>query len=111
MDGRRPLLATVADGPGGVLAAHQQGMTVSRPGVLVTAFGPNPDGQGTLLRLWDQSGVSGPVNIVLPPGLHAATLQPVDPRGRKTGNPIAVKGDAAKIQLGVFAPASFLVQP
>ena len=92
MNGKRPLLAAVADGPGGTLPASQTGITVSRSGVLVTAFGANPDGDGTLLRLWDQSGVSGPVNIVFPQGLCGAVLQPIDLRGRKAGEPIAIQG-------------------
>ena len=54
-----PLLAAVADGPAGKLPKAQAGLSVSRPGVLVTAFGQNPDGAGMLLRLWEQSGTSG----------------------------------------------------
>ena len=106
-----PLLAAVADGPGGTLPASQAGITVSRPGVLVTAFCANPDGEGTLLRLWDQSGVSGPVNIVFPQGLHATVLQPIDLRGRKSGEPIVIQEGTARLLLGAFAPASFLLQP
>ena len=38
-----------------------------RKGVAVTAFGPNPDGPGTVLRVWEQGGAAGPLTVMLPP--------------------------------------------
>ena len=49
------------------LPVSQTGLTLSRPGVLVTAFGNDADGNpGTLLRVWDQSGRSGDLAVTLP---------------------------------------------
>ena len=41
-DARLPLMASSAEGPGGSLPPTQSGLSVSRPGVLVTAFAPTP---------------------------------------------------------------------
>ena len=79
-EARLPLLAAVADGPAGKLPQAQAGLSVSRAGVLVTAFGQNPDGAGMLLRLWEQSGDSGVLTVTLPVGFKAKSAQPVDLR-------------------------------
>ena len=52
------MLAAVAEGATGRLPASQVGLGVSNPGTLVTAFGRIPDGAGTVLRVWDQTGVA-----------------------------------------------------
>ena len=55
-EARLPLLVATAKGPAGTLPVSQTGLSLSRPGVLVTAFGDDPDGNpGTLLRVWEQS--------------------------------------------------------
>jgi hypothetical protein len=107
-EARLPLLATAADGPAGKLPETQAGLSVSRPGVLVTAFGQNPDGPGTVLRVWDQSGETGPLAVTIPGGFATAT--PVDLRGEKTGAPLPIKGDRLALQLGAYAPASFKLE-
>ena len=72
IEARYPLLAAVADGPGGKLPEAQSGLSVSRPGVLVTAFQKNPLGPGVLLRVWEQAGVGGKLTITLPRTCPAA---------------------------------------
>ena len=106
-EARVPLLAALANGPRGKLPPAQAGLSLSRPGVLVTAFGQSPDGPGTLLRVWDQSGASGKLLVSLPGKFQSAT--PVDLRGEKTGEPIAVIDSTLHFNLGRFAPASFLL--
>ena len=68
--------ATVAAGGGGrwarrFTAGRAEAAFRSRTGVLVAAFGPDPDGvnKGSLLRLWDQSGTTAEVAVTLPIGL------------------------------------------
>jgi hypothetical protein len=78
---------------------------------LVTAFGPNPYGEGTLLRFWEQAGDGGDFAVHLPPGMHAATAQPCDLRGQPTGSPIAVSGQGVfSAQIRPMAPASFILK-
>jgi hypothetical protein len=84
-------------------------LELSRKGVLVTAFGPNPDGEGTLLRLWEQAGQDGPCRVRLPGALRNAKAQPCDLRGRPVGDPLPVRDGSVEVPLGHFAPASILL--
>jgi hypothetical protein len=97
-------------GPRGKLPIVQQGLELSRKGVLVTAFGKNPDGDGLLLRLWDQAGQGGLCRIRLPEGLAATTAQPCDLRGQPQGKPISVKDGQFTVDVAPFAPASVLLK-
>lgn len=108
LEARYPLQAALARQAGGRLPPTQRGLEVSRPGVLVTAFGANPDGAGTLLRLWEQTGVAGACRVRLPDGLKAASAQPVDLRGRPQGPPIPVRNGEFELALKAFAPASLV---
>jgi hypothetical protein len=79
----------------------------------VTALGPNPDGEGTLLRLWELSGRPGKVLVTLPPGLKAQEVQPVDLRGRSGGEPIRPAQVRGKLPAGTIeasSPGSFTVE-
>ena len=49
------------------------GLALSRRGVLLTAFGDNPDGAGTCLRVWEQAGASGELTVTLPASTKFAT--------------------------------------
>jgi alpha-mannosidase len=111
-EARVPLLTAFADGPAGKLPVTQAGLTVSRPGVLLTAFGADPDGinKGTLLRVWDQTGSSGPLTIKLPAGCRAATATPVDLRGQNAGPPVVVTDGAFTFDLHAYAPATFILE-
>jgi hypothetical protein len=93
---------------GGRLPAQRTGLSVSRPGVLVTAYGGNPDGAGTLLRLWDQSGVTGPLTVTLPRVYASAT--PVTLRGEPDGRQIPLAGRRLSLSLHAYAPASFILK-
>jgi hypothetical protein len=110
LEARNGLLADAASSATGKLAASQRGLELSRQGVAVTAFGPNPDGKGTLLRLWELAGQSGNVTVKLPPELKAATAQPMDLRGRPSGVAIPIQSDTFEFPLRGFAPASFELQ-
>ena len=94
----------------GKLPTQQQGLSVSRPGVLITAFGANPDGEGTLLRAWEQAGTSGKITVTLPKGIKAAKATPVNLRGEKIAKPISIKSGKLKFNLGEYAPASFILE-
>jgi hypothetical protein len=109
-EARLPLLTAVADGPAGKLPKSQTGLGVSRPGVLVTAFGQNPDGDGTVLRVWDQTGTAGQLTVTLPAGAKFATATPVNLRGEKTGGLLKFKHGQLAFNLPAYAPASFLLQ-
>ncbi len=107
-EARVPLLAAVANGPAGTLPQIQSGLTLSRKGVLLTAFGPNPDGAGTVLRVWEQAGVTDELTVTLPGNYRSAA--PVNLRGEKLGQPVPIKSRALTFPLKAYAPASFILQ-
>jgi hypothetical protein len=109
-EARSPLLAVCVDGPAGKLPAVRTGLSLSRTGVQVTAFGPNPDGDGLVLRFWEQAGKSGDVEVELPPNPRVDFVQPVDLRGRPTGAPVPVKAGRFKTSIRAFGPASFVLK-
>jgi hypothetical protein len=108
LETRFPLRRTPFDGPAGKLSATQSGLELSRTGVAVTAFGPNPDGKGTVLRLWEQSGQGGTCRVTLPKVF--ATAQPCDLRGRPVGDALPIRDGAFEAKLDPFAPASFILE-
>ena len=111
-EGRVSCCSTLAVSSVGKTASVQQqgaGIALSRKGVRVTAFCPNPDGAGTVLRVWEQAGKSGDITVTLPPGMKAATAQPVNLRGEIAGEPIAVKNGSFTFALGAWAPKSFVL--
>lgn len=105
---RLPLQVGIATNPGGKLPVCHEGLKVSRKGVLVTAYGNNPDGAGKLLRLWDESGESGVCEVTLPTPVDGVA-QPVNLRGVPCGNPITIQKGIFNIALSKFAPASFII--
>jgi hypothetical protein len=111
MESRYPLRVARSRQPAGPLPASQPGLTLSRKGVMVTAFGEDPDGNpGTLLRLWEQGGSGGPLTVTLPAGLLVHEAQPVNLRGERTGPPLPVNEGRLNLALPAYAPASFLLK-
>ena len=109
-EARLPLLAAVADGPAGKLPKTREGLSVSRPGTLVTAFGQNPDGAGTVLRVWEQNGVGGDLTVTLPSDSKFTTATPVNLRGEIAGKSMKIKRGKLKFDLKAYAPASFILE-
>jgi hypothetical protein len=109
LEARQPLLAAFADGLPGSLPPTQRGLALARPGAMVTAFGPNPDGEGVVLRLWEYAGRSGPCRVELPNGLPAGIAQPVDLRGRPSGPPVRIGRGHFDSMVHAFEPVSYVV--
>ncbi len=109
LEARYPLLAAAGDGKAGTLPPTEKGMELSTRGTLVTAFGPNPDGPGIVLRLWEYAGVAGPCRVRLPQMLNIEEIQPVNLRGQPTGAPLSVEKGEFTVNLAAFAPASFVI--
>ena len=109
-EARTPLVAAYADGPAGKLPPTQAGLELSRKGVLVTAFGPNPDGEGILLRLWEQAGQDGVCKVKLPECLRGHKARRCDLRGQPIDGPVAVRDGLLEVPLAHFAPTSVLLE-
>ncbi|MCX6620379.1 MAG: hypothetical protein NTY38_04760 [Acidobacteria bacterium] len=75
----------------------------------ITAFGKNPDGEGLLLRLWEEAGSARPCAVRLPKAMRAASVQPCDLRGRPVGAAVKVVNGGFELALRPFAPVSVLI--
>ncbi len=110
-EARYPLQMATTDASAGNLPLEKTGVQLSRKGILITAFGKDPDGNaGTLIRFWEQAGTSGKLTVTLPAELSAKTATPVNLRGEKTGSAIPVSFNKFEFNLNGFAPASFILE-
>jgi hypothetical protein len=109
METRVPLLVACSKVKHGKLPVMQSGITLSRKGVDVTAFGPNPDGEGTILRVWEQGGTTGKLEVSLPSGAKFTSAQPVNLRGEKIGEPVKLTDGKLSFELHAYAPVSFVL--
>jgi hypothetical protein len=110
MEARIPLKVSRSRSNPGQLPATQAGVSLSRKGIALTAFGPNPDGKGTILRLWEQSGKGGPVEIILPSGNNFTKATPVTLRGEKTGESKPILDRRIRIELNAYSPVSLILE-
>lgn len=107
---RYPVQCAGANARRGKLPKRQAGVSVSRQGVMVTAFGMNPDGPGTLLRIWEMAGVSGKLAVTLPAGIKFQRALPVNLRGEKCGAPLSIEDGTLEFDLGAYEPISFVLE-
>jgi hypothetical protein len=110
METRVPLQVACSKVMNGKLPVTQQGISLSRKGVALTAFGPNPDGDGTIIRLWEQGGTSGKLEVALPAGAKFTTAIPVNLRGEKTGEPLKITDGKLSFDLHAYTPVSFILK-
>ncbi len=112
LEARYPLQAAATSAAAGPLPPVQEGVCVSRKGVLVTTFGQNVDGDGTLLRLWELAGQSGACTVRLPQALASRRVRAVDLRGQPLATPAPLVPDGVSLQLTLapFAPVSLLFE-
>jgi hypothetical protein len=110
---RQDFLTGYASGSAGTLAPAATGISLSRKGIRITAFCPNPDAEngipGTLVRMWEQSGRSGEVELALPDGFQATWAQPVNLRGEKAGKPIRIRNGKMVVSVKAYAPVSLVL--
>ena len=111
LEARYPLQLATSSVTNGKLPVSQSGITLSQKGVVVTAFGTDPDGNnGTLLRLWEQAGKSGEVIVSFPKDWNFSQAIPVNLRGEQVGEPLVIRDGKMQIRMGKFAPASFILK-
>jgi hypothetical protein len=110
MENRVPVAAARSVAHPGKLPPAQAGITLSRKGVAVSAFGPNPDGKGIILRVWEQTGTTGELTVTLPTVAKFVTATPVTLRGQNTGEPLKVADDKLTFNLKAYAPVSFILE-
>jgi hypothetical protein len=108
LNARTPCWVGVADGAAGSVPVTRTGLAVSQAGVLVTAFGGNPNGAGRLLRAWEQAGVSGDCTVQLPEGFKTDGARYVDLRGQLLEGSPTISGREVTLALKVYAPCTVL---
>lgn len=106
---RVPLIGVYRDGRVGSLASTSQGISLSRKGVLVTAYGKNRDGEGHILRLWEQAGKSGQCEIGLPTNEYH-TAQLCNLRGEVIGKPFTIKKQKLSVDMKAYEPVSIILK-
>jgi alpha-mannosidase len=105
-----PLVAAISSTKTGTLPGNNAGVSVSMKGVWITAFGPNPDGEGTLLRLWEQSGEHGKCKIELPANSSFTTAIPCDLRGQAVQEVIKIQDHQFSADVRAYQPLSFILK-
>lgn len=111
VEARYPLQYATGTKSGGKLPKGKRGIELSRKGVLVTAFGSDPDGSdGVLLRLWEQAGISGKLTVRFPKEMKFTQAVPVNLRGEVKGEAVPVRSGKIDFELGAYVPASFILK-
>jgi alpha-mannosidase len=110
METRVPLQVACSKVKHGKLPLMQNGISLSRKGVALTAFGSNNDGEGIILRVWEQGGITGNLDVTLPKGAGFITAIPVTLRGEKCGDPIMIKNNKISFILKAYTPESFILK-
>ncbi len=105
---RMPLQAVKAYNNGGNLPVVAAGVQLSMKGVAVTAFGKNPDGNGTILRLWEQAGNKGSCTVTLPANHPFKTAQMCNLRGEFLAEKFIINNEI-KVKLNAYEPVSILL--
>jgi hypothetical protein len=108
---RVPLKGVFYDGAKGTIPTIQEGITLSRKGIIITAFGENRDGEGTILRLWEKTGKSGNCTVVLPNRSNFKRAFACNLRGKITDNiGVPISNDTFQFRIKAYQPVSFILK-
>jgi len=106
---RVPLEGVFYDGKAGEKPLAQKGVSLSRKGILVTAFYKSKE--GTILRLWEQAGKEGTCVVSLIKGNGFKRAYPCDLRNRVIDDKgVEIVNDSFSIQMNANQPASFILE-
>jgi hypothetical protein len=109
---RSPLYAVWFEGPGGNVPVSGKGLSISSEGILLTAYCKNRDGEGTILRLWEQAGRDVSCKITLPEGTSYREAIPCNLRGEINNNTqkIPVKGNQLEVEMKANRPVTLILK-
>lgn len=108
---RSPLYGIFFDGTEGKIPLSGAGVTLNRKGILLTAFGKNRDGEGTIIRLWEQSGNEGLCKISLPVNNFFNKAFPCNLRGELTDSKyITIINNQFEVNIKANQPATFILK-
>ncbi|SHE36338.1 Glycosyl hydrolases family 38 N-terminal domain-containing protein [Arenibacter palladensis] len=108
-DTRTPLMGVFFEGQAGEHPLSQEGISINRSGVLLTAFFNNEE--GTVLRLWEQAGENGKCTVKLPTNSGFKRAYPSDLRNNTLdGLGIEIVNDSFSIYLKKNQPVTFILK-
>jgi hypothetical protein len=107
---RNPLMGEYTGGAAGNQAPTAKGVSVSEKGVLVTFFGKNRDGEGDLIRLWEQNGTDQTCTVTLPEGSVFKTAQFCNLRGEEKGAILPISNRLIQVKLKANQPVSLILK-
>jgi hypothetical protein len=106
---RVPLKGVFFDGKKGSLPTMQEGLSLSRKGILVTSF--RETDHGTELRLWEQAGNSGICQIKILAGADFKNAYPCNLRGEIIEEKgIDIIHGTFEVLMEAYHPASFILK-
>ena len=106
---RIPLKGVFYDGPRGKSPLTQEGISLNRKGILVTAF--KNEGDGKLLRLWEQAGNSGLCEISLVKDSNYKKAYRCNLRGEIIDeNGIEISNNSFQFIIKAYKPVSFILK-
>jgi hypothetical protein len=110
-EARIPLLTAMATSGGGELKSVNSGIRLSEKGILVGAFCENPEGDGTLLRLWETSGKNSRCEIILPKKASFKSARYCNLRGEleKDSSDFDIKEGKFTIVMKAYQPVSVIL--
>lgn len=92
------------------LPSSLEGLRLSEKGLRITSFGPNPDGEGDLLRLWNELSIEQDVTVYLPSKTIFTEAIPVNLRGEQIADPYLITEGKWSFRLKGHAPCSFVLR-
>ncbi len=108
---RTPLKAAFYDGAKGMIPLTQKGITLSKKGIIITAYGKNRDGKGHILRFWEETGKSGQCKVSLPKGSDFKRAFACNLRGEiidKEG--ILLSNSSFQFMIQAYQPITFILK-
>ena len=108
---RVPLKGIYYEGEKKTAPLVQNGIEINRKGVIITSYGKNRDGDGIILRFWEQVGKSELCIVTLPLGNDFKTAFSCNLRGEITDkNGIDISNNQFQFTINANQPASFILK-
>ena len=106
---RVPLKGVFYEGPKGKSPVVSKGISLSRKGILLTAY--KKEGKGKLLRLWEQAGKSGLCEVTLLKGSSHSKAYPCNLRGEMTDETgIEILNNSFQFEIKAYQAVSFILK-
>jgi hypothetical protein len=104
-----PLIGWIANGQAGDKPLVFSGLEISDKNVAVTAFGPDPGGQGYRLRLWESAGRTTLCTVQLPAETPFSSARLTDLRGRPIGDRVPITGGKIRVNCPANRPLTLII--